>query len=262
LGNQDLGLLEEFFMRVVALFLLLAFYPVNSYALVAQKKKIPPVTSADETSSSTLCVKYEGKLVAFYSDVWEVKGCKRIPLTSEEVYKRTNGGESVSDIEASVVRGLKEGKRELIAKKRTCDQLEGQYVSLDFEEIWLVSACQRRKFPDWMSYSRHRGGLEKESPILELTWDEFRSIKEGKDYASVYDGEAEVISRDVDVIPVDEACRGLNGKFVYYYSRIYKIEKCARRPMDPELFTKNNPEVAPKELSAEQWLSLPLGAPL
>lgn len=248
-------------MRLAAL-LLLTFFSANSLALSTQNKKKSQPSSNSEPTADQYCGQYEGKLVAFYSDVWEVKGCKRIPLTSEEVYRRTNSGELVSDIEAAVVRGLKEGQRTQVAKKRTCSELEGKYVSLDFEEIWLVAGCSRRKFPDWMSYSRQRGGLDKESTILELTWDEFKSIKEGKDYASVYESEAEITSRDVDVIPVDEACRGIDGKFVYYYSRIYKIEKCTRRPMDPERFTKKYPEVAPKELTSEQWLSLPLGAPL
>ncbi len=248
-------------MRLAAL-LLLTLFSTNSLALTPQNKKKSQPLSDSEPTAEQYCRQYEGKLVAFYSDVWEVKGCKRIPLTADEVYRRTNAGELVSDIEAAVVRGLKEGQRTQTAKKRTCTELEGKYVSLDFEEIWLVTDCSRRKFPDWMSYSRQRGGLDKESTILELTWDEFKSIKEGKDYASVYESEAEITSRDVDVIPLDEACRGVDGKFVYYYSRIYKIERCTRRPMDPERFTKKYPEVAPKELTSEQWLSLPLGAPL
>jgi hypothetical protein len=248
-------------MRLAAL-LLLAFYSTNSLALSTENKKKSEVSSNRELSTAQYCRQYEGKLVAFYSDVWEVKGCKRIPLSSEEVYRRTNAGELVLDVEAAVVRGIKEGQRIQITKKRSCSELEGKYVSLDFEDIWFVTGCSRRKFPDWMSYSRQRGGLDKESAILELTWDEFKGLKEGKDYASVYDTEAEITSRDVDTIPIEEACRGIEGKYVYYYSRIYKIEKCARRPIDPEKFTRKYPDVAPKELSAEQWLSLPLGAPL
>lgn len=213
-------------------------------------------------TAENFCAKYEGKLVAFYSDVWEVKGCKRILLSSDEVYRFTNSGRSVVDIPAAVVRGIKEGTRSALLKKRSCSELEGKYVSLDFDEIWQVSGCKKRKFPDWMTYSRNRGGLDKESPILELTWEEFNSIKDGKDFASVYDGEIEAKTRDTDIIPLNEACHGIEGKYVFFYSRVYRIEKCSRRQIDPEKFSREFPDVSPKELTAEQWISLPLGKPL
>lgn len=232
--------------------------------LAANKEKLKK-GNPDLPSSKTdenYCAKYEGKKVAFYSDVWEVKGCKRIPLSPEEVYRHTNAGGSVIDIPAEVVRGIKEGTKGALAKKRSCSELEGKYVSLDFDEIWLVNGCKKRKFPDWMTYSRSRGGLEKESPILEVSWEEFNSIKDGKDFESVYDGELEAKTKDTDIIPIDEACRGIEGKYVFFYSRVYKIEKCARRQIDPEKFSKKFPDLSPKELSAEQWISLPLGKPL
>jgi len=246
-------------VRVLSITLLIA-----GSAWAGPKKagsSVAPAISS-KSPSSDFCAQYEGKLVAFYSDVWIVSGCKRIPLSSDDVYHRTLKGERVVDIPAEVVRSLKESEMKVTEKSRGCSELNGHYISLDFDEIWFVESCNRRRFPDWMSFSQHRGGLEKEIPIMQVTWKEFKNIKEGKEFASVYDVKLEDNFKDVDVIPVNEACRGIEGKFVYFYSRIYKIEKCARRSLDPEMFTKNHPDLSPKELTAEQWISLPLGSPM
>ena len=72
-------------------------------------------------------------------------------------------------------------------------------------------------------------------------------------------------SAGVEIIPVDEACEGVNNMVVSYYSRLYRIERCRKREIiSPELFMKKAGRnlAKLKEMSSEQWLSLPDGEPM
>ena len=81
-------------------------------------------------------------------------------------------------------------------------------------------------------------------------------IKDGTPFDSVLDkGSSKVDYAKVDTIPLDEACSGLEGRYVSYYSRVYKIYKCHKRPVDPVQFSRKVMK-KPTELSSEQWLSL------
>ncbi|MEI6398419.1 MAG: hypothetical protein WCO71_06595 [Pseudomonadota bacterium] len=67
----------------------------------------------------------------------------------------------------------------------------------------------------------------------------------------------------MDIIPIDEACKGVDGKIVTFYSRMYKIEKCRKREIDAESFTMHGGAGSSKltELKPEQWISMPDGKP-
>ena len=65
---------------------------------------------------------------------------------------------------------------------------------------------------------------------------------------------------------MDEACHGVDGRVVSYYSRLYRIERCRKREItDTEEFLRRLGNIERKEileLRSEQWLSLPDGAPI
>ena len=72
-------------------------------------------------------------------------------------------------------------------------------------------------------------------------------------------------ARDVDIIPIDEACKGLKDQYVAYYSKIYKIENCHKRLAEASVISKkllSSKRDKIVELSSEQWISLPDGPPL
>jgi hypothetical protein len=178
------------------------------------------------------------------------------------------------DVSGDVVAALEEGDAldfaETKAQARTCKQLEGQYVTFSNVDVYFVERCHRRMFPDWETYIRHREKRgDKKGEILALSWIEFDQLTPGATLPSVVDdmfkkllsGEA-----GVDVIPVDEACAGIDGKVVSYYQHLYRIERCRKREIvDPELFMKKlglSGSVKVSEINSEQWLSLPDGAPI
>ena len=69
------------------------------------------------------------------------------------------------------------------------------------------------------------------------------------------------IPPDVDVIPIDEACQGLEGKYVSYYSKVYRMKNCHRHPVPDNIIRRGKLNIS-RELTSEQWLSLPSASPL
>lgn len=221
-----------------------------------EKKKI---------AKNKYCKKYRGKLIAYYGEVFEVKSCKLFTIRSTALAKRTSKGEKVVAVTGEVVNAIPRASAADIvkAKSRSCKNLEGKYITLDNDEIFLVQKCKKRLFPDWASFDDHRYRKDiRQVNIVEVSWDELQLIKDGTPFDSVLDqGSSKVDYAKVDTIPLDEACSGLEGRYVSYYSRVYKIFKCHKRPVDPVQFSRKVMK-KPTELSSEQWLSLPLGLPL
>jgi hypothetical protein len=218
-----------------------------------------------------ICRRYEGKLIAFYSEVYKVVSCVRRPIYSNKtIYSFMRSGQQVLDVDGDVIAAIHEGEpldqSISLETARGCKKLEGKYVTFSSVDVYFVEKCQKRLFPDWTTYTTHRqkhGDIKGE--ILSLSLVEFDMLPDGKPIPSVVDemfakllkGEAQV-----DVIPVDEACAGVNGKVVSYYSRLYKIEACRKREItNPDLFFKKlgGPTMKITELRSEQWLSLPEG---
>ena len=93
------------------------------------------------------------------------------------------------------------------------------------------------------------------------------SLKLGKEIPSIMPAIFKKLlsgSAQVDVIPLNEACRNVNGKLVFYYTHIYKIENCRKREVDAEEYMKRHKYDRFKlpELTSEQWVSLPDGKPM
>ncbi len=222
-----------------------------------------------------ICRKYEGQLIAYYGDVYKVEKCRRRPIINNKtVYGLQREGKKVSDVSGDVVAALEEGDAldfaETKAQARTCAQLEGKYVTFSNVDVYFVEKCKRRMFPDWETYIRHREKRgDKKGEIFALSWIEFDELKPGDEvYSIVDDMFKKLLTGDagVEIIPVDEACQGIDGKVVSYYQRLYRIERCRKREiLDPELFVKRlglNSTVKFVELNSEQWLSLPNGQPI
>lgn len=223
----------------------------------------------------TICKKYQGHLIAYYNDVYKVENCARRPIINNKtVYQMQREGHKVLDVSGDVIAALPEGDAldfaETKAQARGCNKLEKQYVTFSNVDVYFVENCKRRIFPDWETYIRHREKRsDKKGEILALSWIEFDQLGAGEPIPSVVDdmfkklltGEA-----GVEIIPVDEACEGVNGRVVSYYQRLYRVEGCRKREIvDPELYMKKlglGASVKITELRSEQWLSLPDGQPI
>jgi hypothetical protein len=221
-----------------------------------------------------ICDKYQGRLVAFYNDVYKVESCKRrMIVNSKTVYNMMREGQEVIDIDSDVMVALPEGSPIDLAVNaqgaRGCKELEGMYVSYSATDVYFVEKCNKRIFPDWATYVDHRQKRgDGRGEILSLNWLEFSQLPAGRAIPSIIDDMfAKLLRGDgsTDIIPVDEACAGLEGKVVAFYSRLYRVEKCRKREFtDPEAFMlKTGVERAKiPDLTAQIWLSLPDGPPI
>ena len=223
--------------------------------------------------SKSSCRKYQDQFIAYYGDVYFVRGCKRFKLSRDQIYQKTRDGIRVEAVDGSVIQSLPMAGtyREARKKIRSCRTLEGEYITFSYTDIFWVRNCRKRQFLDWDSFERHylKNHSSKETPeVLSLTWEEFTAIADGEPMDSIVDSEIaeawQQANPQFDILPVDEACRGLEGKFVWYYSRVYKIERCKKRQMDASLFTKVYKDRTQNavELTSQQWLSLPSGVPI
>ena len=223
---------------------------------------------------ASICAKVEGRLIAYYDDIYKVEQCKRRQLRDNKtVYSLQRQGKVVQEVSADVIAALPEGEpldeALTIKNARSCEQLEGKYVTYSNVDVYFVDHCKKRIFPDWMTYIKHRERAnDKKGEILALSWIEFDQLPLGAPIRSIVDDMfAKMLSGEagVEVIPVDEACRGLDGKIASYYSTVYRVEKCHKREIfAPDVYLKKLGvnKVAIYEMSSEQWLSLPNGAPI
>ncbi len=221
-----------------------------------------------------ICQRYEGKIIAFYGELYKVEKCKKRPITdSKTVYDLQRKGSIVIEADTDGIAALSDGEsldEAMTADDaRGCKELNGRYVTYSSVDVYWVEACKKRLFPDWTTYIKHREARgDKKGEILALSQIEFDRIEEGKAIPSVVDdmfakllkGEAQV-----EVIPVNEACRGLEGKVTSFYSKIYRVEKCRKREFttpDISLRRLGYNQNTIIEMKSEQWLSLPEGQPI
>ncbi len=220
------------------------------------------------------CNLYEGHMVAFYDDIYKVDHCTlRKILDNKTVYNMQRDGQKVEDVSSDVIAALHEGEAldEATTAKyaRSCAQLEHHYVTFSNVDVYFIDHCKKRLFPDWTTYIKHRERQkDKNGEILSLSWWEFGRLEVGAPIPSIVD---DLFARlltgaaQVEVIPVNEACEGLEGKVSAYYSRVYKIERCHKRDIEePDRYLKKLgiDKVRVLEMNSEQWLSLPDGVPV
>ena len=229
--------------------------------------KLPKKLEFSAADIQKECKKYEGKFIGYYDRIYKVEKCKRHEIVSaDDDQNPVLNGKKILTVDSLTVAKIPVGTAigaEKPNAKVNCLKFEGRYVLSRGDEVYFIEKCKKNLLPDWDTYVEHsqkRGkrGLE----IFELTEAEFRAIAPGKDIKSVLDAEYKKLldaDKDVDVIPLAEACKGMNGKFVTYYSRIYHIEACRKQPVDPELFLQRNPSYKLSEMTSEQWISIPTG---
>jgi hypothetical protein len=220
------------------------------------------------------CAQHNNSLIAYYGEVYQVDKCtRRVIQNSKTLARMIAKGAKVQDVDGDVIAAIPEGEpldNELIRQSvRSCKELKGQYVSYSAVDVYFVEGCKRRLLPDWTTYIDHRDVRDGErGEIIALSWEEFVALEEGARIPSVVDDMfARLLQGDagVDIIPVDEACEGINGKVVTYYDKMYQIEKCRKREiLNPGDVLQGYIEKTTKfhELTSQQWLSLPSGAPV
>jgi len=227
-------------------------YPVESPEPLPEGQLFPDPPEADKRAA---CKKYEGTFIGYYGKVYKVENCKRrwIPIV---------------EVEGRFVAAIPEGRpfqnmAELNAA-RTCKQLDKMYVTNNFLDIYYVEDCKLFSFPDYETYIDHRKMTKNlSSEVSSISNRELRSLGKAKEVRSVVDEKGEkleAVTKGIDIIPAKIACKGLDGLWVSFVSRTYRIENCRKREIDPErLLRLSKGKVKLQEITAQQWLSIPDG---
>ena len=222
------------------------------------------------------CKKYNNQYIAYYNNVYLVKKCKLKKISHTLSFKLSQRAKKITSVESEVIAALDRGTDIDTFDKikfRSCSALNGRYITFKDVDVYYVKNCKKNKLENWQVYLEHATIKGKRyKPILSLTSEEFFEIKYGNDIlesdikikqqaASNSSASAHNIDdADIDIIPLKEACKGLNGKYVSFYSRLYKIENCRKKFISTEEFLKMNKSRRVKitELNSEQWISIPL----
>lgn len=209
------------------------------------------------------CRKYEGKYIVYYGKMFMVKSCQRTLLNRKEVtlLMRTDLKVTEVDINTIAMIPLVNPAGRIVSSTEDCRRLNGNYVLSTGGDMYYVRDCKKYLFPDWESYLDHV--KSKPGDVLELEDFELDAVAMGGTLDSTLDKEfsqANVEATETDMIPIEEACREINGATVSYYSKIYKIENCRKREIeDTARWTRENSNTKVNELTPEQWLSIPNG---
>ncbi len=230
--------------------------------------KLPQKATFSDAEVKAECRKFEGKFIAYYDRVFKVEGCKRREVVSDDDEENpVLKGHRVIPVENITVAKIPEGSAigaTPKGKKPNCAKIEGRYIISRASDVFFVEKCKKRPFPDWDTYADHAAKHPKKD-ILELPEEEFLALPIGTEFTSSLNDEYKkmlVTEKNVDVLPLDEACKGLNGAYVSYYAKIYKVEKCKKHEVDAERFLLRFPNYKLREMSSEQWVSIPTGKPL
>ncbi len=228
----------------------------------------PPLKIFSAAETQKVCAKYQSKLISVYGEVFKIKNCVRhVIQDQDDIFKMTRQGIQMVGVEATDVAAIPIGApwSEVSTLERPCSFFNKKYVTFSYTDIYYVDACVRHMLPDYETFLTHsRAHNDKNRALLALGAEEFFKIPHGPDILSVLDKEYShlyELSANVDIIPIDEACRGTEGKVVMFYSRMYKIEKCHKREIDAESYTMHSSIGNSKilELRPEQWVSMPDG---
>lgn len=227
----------------------------------AQSKKQSKV--ATMAARKKACRSYNNKLVGYYGNVYHIKNCKRTPVAKGDVTAKIRRYGSVRTIEADVVKLIPLAKVK-VKTRLSCKEAEGRVFLTLSGKVFQVAGCRRYTFPDWETFLEYRRkGRVSNRAFVEVEDHLAQTLPEARVYSSVLDTDSNSFLRDneeYDIIPAKRACKGLEGRYVTYYSQIYKIERCKRRPV--LIASDRIAKLDVKELSSSQWLSIPEGKPL
>lgn len=228
----------------------------------------PKEVSFTEKEAKKECAKYNGKYIGFYSRVFKVENCRRRLVTEDYLESLGRRAPNIIAVENDTLIKIPAGEPvEVQAKRKSCKALSGRYFISAADEMFVMENCKLRAFADYETFEDHAKKRKRsKSNVVELSSEDLAYYERGEPIPTILDevfALEPVVENEVDVIPLSEACRGLNGNYVSYFSKVYKIENCRKRELEsPENFRRRLSRGKIKELSSEQWISLPNGTPL
>lgn len=215
--------------------------PTPTAAPTTAAEPPPAATSprARRKQSLRLCHRYNGKVISYYDKTYVVKNCQRVPMDHAVLTAHLKAGKSVSQVSNEIINliPLQRFEPKVSPKRLRCKDLEGNYVTMDHEEVYYIKGCKKKRFPDWHTYREHRFHTgPHSSKFLLLTAPDLQRLRSRDDFPSTLpstDQEAEP-----PVLNAQKVCAELEGEFVGYYSQLYFVDACSRRPVDTIQFAR------------------------
>lgn len=255
-----------------------------------QIKKFDSVKTKKEA-----CSRLEGRVLTYYDTSTFVKNCVQHPiedanLLNEMVYKKRI---PVVEVPAHVYRLIPFGKAwsrgsSGLTGSKVCRELNGQYVTSTGSDYFFIQGCKKRPFA---SYSELQAHNSKNLPVRLVSPEELEQLDEGKTIEGSYDREVEALYRivgdssmrpkvdgrnkfigsaeELEAIPEQtrtdkkSLCRQFNKKIISFYSQLYYISDCKKRPLNaiPVMVQKKLTESGTQviDLNSDQIEVIPLG---
>lgn len=237
-----------------------------------------------EEGKKKICFGVKAAYLSYYDKVYKVeKNCQLIELSLEQIYDISKAKSIIQEADGKTLQGfdiVTENKKPLVL--RNCSNFNKRYVTFSYVDIYWVENCTKHLFPDWPTYEDHRAEkkLLKE-PIIALTAEEFAAIKSGDSLPSAIDAEYKKLNPVerpvIEVLSLDDACKGLLNQHVSYLDDVYFIQPvpkgvrgsdgthCEKKPItDGYKFTRMyaSKQTPLKELTSSQAISIPTGLPM
>ncbi len=241
-----------------------------------------PTKSLSLDEKKKLALLYEGKYLGYEGEVYRIKkdGFYEV-MGGDEIYRITSQGIPIISVEKDIFQAFSEAKtmEKLPSPKRESRVFQNSYItsqSASMEIYWVgpcpqYDACQKQKIPDRETLEFHRAKTGRTAqPLVALTEEEFQSIKDAPPMGSVLTEEYKTLYTDgqePQVLPIEEACRGLVGQYGVFLSQIYwfmpgnKLGTCTKKIIEGEDYLKKFPtyDKAPRlvELTPSQMVTIP-----
>lgn len=255
-----------------------------------QIKKFDSVKTKKEA-----CSRLEGRVLSYYDTSTFVRNCVQHPiedanLLNEMVYKKRI---PVVEVPAHVYRLIPFGDpwssdSSSVSGSKVCRELNGQYVTSTGSDYFFIQGCKKRPFA---SYSELQAHNSKNQPVRLVAPEQLDRLDEGKKIEGSYDREVEALYRivgdsslrpkvdgrnkfigsteELEAIPEratadkKSLCRQYNKKIISFYSQLYYISDCKKRPLNvlPVNVQKKLAESGTQitDLNSDQINTIPLG---
>lgn len=213
---------------------------------------IPEAIHAEEASTLSprkrrkktlkLCNEYNGKLISYYDTVFQVVNCQRVPIDHTVVNGHLKKGEKIFKVTSEVIYliPLQKSQRKKAKASLSCKDIDGEYVTADHEVIYFIDRCKKRRFPDWQTYQehRHKQGIH-QSQFLLVDQRTLAKLRSRPDFPSSLPSTTSPLDKDhTTQLSRTQLCQKLEGQFISYFSQVYYVEKCRKRPLDSLAFSR------------------------
>lgn len=259
----------------------------ESYEKKKSTKASEPVSMKDRRQDICNDLKHRKiSYISYYDQLFQLdENCQRIPLDHDQAWELSRRGIFFTDVSHEVIAALPSfspvKSATTISPDVLCQKFRHKYIIMGSDHYWIEptednKTCFKRLFPDWDSYDNHAGKNRTGRPVpLNITDEDFYRIPSGPPMISVIDEDFrqqlhQAKTQQADLLPLDEACRGLVGKYATYLGEIYFITKksggsdnesfCTRRIINGEQFTREwgLTSLHLQELTSSQALSIPI----